>query len=512
MARNIFWTPQDYLSVSRSLVSELRPFFPSKPGYADLRVVAKDQMASLPHDDARSRVLFRVAVLIVLIATADWKINAEVPVGFLYLLPILLASRVLNRGQITLLGIGCTGLAEAFDNIPWSPVSGIPRDLLYLAAFSGMGLFACEVAAGRRAAVIHVGELEREIQARRDAEEQLKVLVESSPIAILTTDANGSVLLANDAAHRLFELPPGNLYGQPITPYLPSLLNVPDLRTGQQSFRTVMQCKGHRRDGEIFIADVWFSTYRTSAGPRLAAMVVDASDNLREREEAGLHQLLAGSRVLVAAVSHEIRNVCGAIALVHENLARRGTLSLDKDFEALGTLVLALEKIAAVELRQTTNQATTVDLQSFLEELRIVTGPSFRESGIEAKWEIPPWLPEVWADPHSLMQVFLNLTKNSERAMANMAGPHLRISATIEDQRVLISLSDNGGGVANPDQLFRPFQQLAKAAGLGLYLSRALMRSFGGDLRYQPSASGATFIVEIASIAEAGAAAKERLT
>jgi two-component system, LuxR family, sensor kinase FixL len=473
-------------------------------------LIAKKEMASPSHDASRGKVLLQVAVLIALIATADWKINEEVPVGFLYLLPILLASRVLNRGQIALLGVGCTALAEAFDNLPWTPLSGIPRDLLYLAAFSGMGLFACEIAAGRRAAITHVAELERENQARRDAEEQLKVLVESSPVAILTTDANGSVLLANDASHRLFELPPGSLYGRPITPYLPSLLNVPDLRTGQQSFRTVMQCKGHRRDGEIFIADVWFSTYRTSAGPRLAAMVVDASDELREREEVGLHQLLAGSRILIAAVSHEIRNVCGAIALVHENLARRGTLSLDKDFEALGTLVLALERIAAVELRQTTNQATTVELQSFLEELRIVTGPSFRESGIEAQWEIPPDLPEVWADPHSLMQVFLNLTKNSERAMARTVAPYLRLSATFAEQRVLIALSDNGGGVANPDQLFKPFQQLAQATGLGLYLSRALMRSFGGDLRYQPGTSGATFIVEIASIADANAGMKER--
>jgi PAS domain S-box-containing protein len=460
----------------------------------------------VPDHRARRKLLLQVALLIALIGLADWRINGEVPVGFLYLLPIVLASRVLDRSQIALLGVACTALAEAFDNIPWSPVSGIPRDLLYLAAFSGMGLFAREVVAGRRAAVTHVGELERENHARRDAEEQLKVLVESSPIAILTTDANGSVLLANDAAHRLFELPPASLYGRPITPYLPSLLNVPDLRTGQQSFRTVMQCKGHRQDGEIFIADVWFSTYRTSAGPRLAAMVVDASEELREREETGLHQLLAGSRILVAAVSHEIRNVCGAIALVHENLARRGALSpalpFDKDFEALGTLVLALEKIAAVELRQTKDQATTVDLQSFFEELKIVTGPSFRESGIEARWDIPPDLPEVWADPHSLMQVFLNLTKNSERAVAKSAAPRIRVAACVEQQRVLISLSDNGGGVSNPDRLFKPFQQLAQATGLGLYLSRALMRSFGGDLRYQPGNGGATFIVEVASIVD----------
>jgi two-component system sensor kinase FixL len=461
-------------------------------------------MVPLPYQGARRKVLAQVAILIVAIAFADWRINAEVPVGFLYLLPIVLASPVLNRGQVALLGAACTVLAEAFDSIPWSPISGIPRDLLYLAAFAGMGLFVREVVDGRRAAVTHVDQLEGENQARRDAEEQLKVLVESSPIAILTMDANGSVLLANDAAHRLFEVPASSLYGSPITPYLPSLLNVPDLRTGQQSFRTVMQCKGYRQDGEVFIADVWFSTYRTSAGPRLAAMVVDASETLREREESGLHQLLVGSRVLVAAVSHEIRNVCGAIALVHENLARRGalsgTLSRDKDFEALGNLVLALERIAAVELRQTTNQATTVDLRSFLDELRIVTGPSFRESGIDAHWEIPSELPQVWADPHSLMQVFLNLTKNSERALAGTSAPWIWVRATVEEQRVSIALSDNGGGVRHPEQLFKPFQKLAQAAGIGLYLSRALMRSFGGDLRYEPGEAGATFIVETASL------------
>lgn len=446
-------------------------------------------------------ILLQVALLITLIALADWKISAEVPVGFLYLLPIVLASRALRRYQIASLGVACAVLAELFDGVSWSPQLGLPRDFLYLAAFCGVGLFAYEVAASRRAADAHVAELERENQARRDAEEQLQILVESSPIAILTMDANGSVLLANDAAHRLFELPPCSLLNQAISPYLPSLLNIPDLRTGQQSFRTVMQCKGRRSDGAIFIADVWFSTYRTSAGPRLAAMVVDASEELRDREEAGLHQLLTGSRILVGAVSHEIRNICGAIAMVHENLARSGTLSKNADFEALGTLVLALEKISAMELRQSGDQGTTVELQSFLDELRVVCGPSFREKDIDAEWDIPSNLPPVWADPHSLMQVFLNLTKNSERALANHRDSRVLIKATAEAQRVLITVADNGVGVMNPELLFRPFQQNAKATGLGLYLSRALMRSFGGDLWYEPGGQGAIFVVEIASIA-----------
>ena len=57
---------------------------------------------------------------------------------------------------------------------------------------------------------------------------------------------------------------------------------------------------------------------------------------MREREESSLQQLMAGSRILVGAVSHEVRNVCGAIGVIHENLARSGSLSGNKDFEALG--------------------------------------------------------------------------------------------------------------------------------------------------------------------------------
>jgi len=52
--------------------------------------------------------------------------------------------------------------------------------------------------------------------------------------------------------------------------------------------------------------------------------------------------------------------------------------------------------------------------------------------------------------------------------------------------------------------LFKPFQQNAKSTGLGLYLSRALMRSFGGDLRWEPGREGAIFIVEIATIMTGG--------
>jgi signal transduction histidine kinase len=232
-------------------------------------------------------------------------------------------------------------------------------------------------------------------------------------------------------------------------------------------------------------------------------MVVDTSQDLRDREEENLHHLLAGSRILVGAVSHEVRNVCGAIAVVHENLARSGVHDGSKDFEALGTLVLALERIASLDLRQAVEQPIRVDLNSFFEELRIVVSPGLHEKGVEDSWESETNLPMVWADRQSLMQVFLNLIRNSETATAAQTTRRLRVATSVDSGHIFISVIDNGPGVDHPELLFKPFQQKSQRVGLGLYLSRALMRSFRGDLRYQPSREGAIFIVELARAIEA---------
>ena len=439
------------------------------------------------------------ALMIALIAAIDAHAAAEIPLGFLYLAPMLVVGGALNRWEIGTVAAICAWLTEAFDEFPWGPNTGLPRDLLYFFAFFCAGLFMHEVSRSRRLSAQHMRQIEDEMTARRDAEEQLKILVDSSPAAIITTSSDGSVLLANDAANRLFGLEPGTLPGLPIRDYLPSLINVPGLDSNRQAFRTAMQCRGRRADGEVFQADVWFSTYVTSAGPRLAAMVLDTSEDLRTHEESSFHQMLASSRIMMAAVSHEVRNVCGAIALVHENLARSGKLKENKDFETLGRLVLALERIAAMDLRQTASHAAGVEVQSLLDELRIVIESALREGGVTTRWEIENDLPPVWADRQSLMQVFLNLTKNSERALEEQPQKELIVTARRDGLGVTIRFRDTGGGVAHPERLFHPFQQDAQSTGLGLYLSRALMRSFKGDLHYEPETGGSSFVVELSA-------------
>jgi two-component system sensor kinase FixL len=446
---------------------------------------------------SRKSVLFRAGFLIAAIALIDWRLVNDLPLGFLYLLPMLMVGRVLRPWQIAGVAALCTVVTENFDQFVWNFRVGMPRDVLYFAAFFCVGLFVYEVNRNRQIVIEHLHEIESQRDARREAEEQLKVLIESSPAAIITADSDGCVLMANEAAHRMLALDSGTLPGRSIHRYFSSLSNVSRRNANQQLFRTVMQSRGQREDGEVFLADIYFSTYRTDAGSRLAAMILDASEELRTREEASLHQMLTGSRIAVGAISHEIRNVCGAIAVVHQNLSRSELLAQNKDFEALGSLALALERIAAVDLRQSSDQATEVDLVALLDDLKIVIASSLHEENIECAWELEPDLPPVWADRTNLIQVFLNLTTNSRRALSRKKDRVLSVSAKRESHRVLVEFIDNGGGVDRPEQLFHPFQAGAQQSGLGLYLSRAFMRSFGGELRYKALPGGACFIVEL---------------
>jgi PAS domain S-box-containing protein len=435
-------------------------------------------------------VLICGAILIAIIAIIDWQVEFNATLGFLYMFPLVLLGAVMEWWQLLLAAVFCTFLSDRLD--PFPSEQQFARDMLIFLALAATGLLSRDVTKGYR-------QVAKEAVARSAAEEQLEFLIQNSPAAVLTMTPEGEILLANPAAHRLLGVPEASLPGRKITRYVPALGSIPSIAETTNIFRTEMQTRGQREGGEVFLADVFFSTYRTAAGPRLAALLVDSSEHLRVHEETSLQQLLTGSRILVAAVSHEVRNVCGAIGVMHENLARDGALTGNKDFEALGSLVRTLAKIASLELKQSTNQTDPgiVDLHEVLADLRIVLEPCCEESDIRFRLDIPENLPLVQADRHSLMQVLLNLTKNSQRALESAAQKIIDISVTSSGQEVSIRLSDSGPGIPAGQQLFQPLQKGAEATGLGLYLSRAFMRSFRGDLRHDPGHPGCSFVLEL---------------
>ncbi len=455
----------------------------------------------------RTQALVSAAVMIAVIAVIDWGLDPNYSLGFLYFFPILIAARYMTAWEMLPLALLCAVLREDLGSYPWQPYYNI-RILVVMFVYIGAGLTVAELARHRQLVMDQLREIAEKERLRQEAEEQLSVLIESSPAAIITVDSDGKILKANEAAHRMLAMGREALNGKTVYPFLPILSDVVRAR-GAQFFRTSLQCSGRRRNGELFRASVWFSTYNTRFGPRLAAIVVDTTDDFRDSEEVAVNRLLVNSRILVGAVSHEIRNMCGAIAVVHANLCRHPGLETNEDFKALGTLAEALKKLASAELRPSLDSApTAVNLHSVLSELRIIVEPTYNDLDMTLEWDVAEELPLVMADHHGLLQVFLNLASNSRQAMEEAEERILSIHAEQDHNLVTVRFADSGSGIARPESLFRPFQPGVQT-GLGLYVSRAIVRSFGGDLRYEATERGACFTVSL-HLSSEGVSTSER--
>lgn len=439
--------------------------------------------------------MITATVLAIAIAAVDWYTRPFISIGFLYLFPVMLVSGIYRRWQIVTTAIGFAVLQELFSNLPLD--SAIPRLVFSGLGFAGTGLFMFELLRNRRMVLAHLDEVEEQVQQRRQAEEQLRSLVDTSPAAILTVGPSGEILLANEAAQDLFSPEGHDLRGRRIADYVPALYSA--LHSGQSRlYRTALQCRAQRGSGETFLAGTWFSTYRSPTGNRLAAIIVDLSEELYNREDLSLDYLLKNARILMSGVSHEVRNLAGAALILHQNLGRVTGLSVNEDFVALGTLMHGLEKLSAMELASSPEEERQlIELGSVLDELRLLLESMCRKEGIELEWAAPDATRSVWADQYGLIQVFLNLAKNSRRALENVPVKRIRITTVQENHFLVIRFEDTGPGISNPETLFRAFQRDAKATGLGLYVSRALMKSFGGDLNFEPREHGCCFAVTL---------------
>lgn len=226
-------------------------------------------LAEIWEERNRSRVLTLSGVLLLIIAVVDWWTKPYFSIGFLYLFPIMLTARFLPRWAVVLLGIVCAALSELFSSLN-------PSDAPIRGSFEALALVGCG---------LFVGELLRNRRLTQEAEERLRVLVETSPAAIVTVDNRGFIERANRAARELIVPRDGKLVGSPVAAFFPELHQAIG---GQQSpqFRASMQCRGRRDNGETFLADVWFSTYTERTERKLAAIIADATE---ERELPAVH-------------------------------------------------------------------------------------------------------------------------------------------------------------------------------------------------------------------------------
>jgi two-component system, LuxR family, sensor kinase FixL len=448
---------------------------------------------------SRGRLLTVAAVAVFIIACLDWYVGETVTLGALYILPIILVSGTLSRPQILGVAALCAALRLLFN--PHPTLTGLVMNGAFaLLAYGIIALFAVELAENRREILRQLNEIRHQQRLRLDAEEQLRLLAESSPAAIFTLDGQARIVSANRATRELLGLPEDcSPVGRSIDRNLPVLAEALKLETGGEAFRTVAQVQGTRADGTLFLAQVCFSTYRADdRSARLAAIAFDSTEDTREREEQSQQQMLESHRIVAGAVAHEVRNVCSAMSVIYSNLAAVAGLTGNPDFQALGSLLTGLGRLAHLELHGRAEAwGGSADLRDVLNQLRILIAPAWDDEGGHLAWPDlrSPLL--VAADSFTLLQAFLNIANNSLTAVSQAAVKRLAVEVEISETFAHAVFADSGPGVSDPASLFKPFRSGSGDVGIGLYVSRALLRRYGGDVRYEPASSGARFIVEV---------------
>jgi PAS domain S-box-containing protein len=460
----------------------------------------------------RSVVYAIVISLVLLIAVTDKYVERNISLGVLYIFPIVIAAMAFRRGEMLVLVAVCSILREHY--APFSREPEVYHRLFYTALSYGVvGFFLIEIARNRRLLMLHYRELREQIERRQDAEAQLLALVESSPAAVITLDSNGRIELANSAAEQIFAVDKGALIGRSAGDFLPVLDDLARQHTKDVVYRATTSGLGKRSNGEPFQAYVWFSTLPAKDGDRLAAIIVDSSEDLRDFQEASLQSILRSTRVLVGSVSHEIRNLAAAIVMVHTNLGRIAGVSESEDYRALATLAQGLARLATVELQQASDtDLAGVSLPRLLEEFCIIIRPSLEAIEGRVALEIAPGVPLVLGDHQGLIQVLMNLSRNSIRAMQGRPEPVLTLRVSCDQQNVFLRVLDSGPGVENPDQVFQPFQPGADASGLGLFISRAIVRACQGELYLEPSAVGCSMVIKLKTYSPEEASAESNET
>ncbi len=206
---------------------------------------------------------------------------------------------------------------------------------------------------------------------------------------------------------------------------------------------------------------------------------------------------------LSAGFAHEIRNPLNSISLTVQLLERRldtNTIRRE-DLRTVRTEVERLSVLLNDLLDLQRSRQPRPELQSVLPVLKHCVGLVEQQARMqnvtvdleEANEDIPGFF-----DSQQLTQAIVNLLLNALEASPNGGVVHVR--ALLRNGMARVEVEDQGSGL-DPDQqehLFEPFFTTKPAGtGLGLAVSRELMRGQGGDLLYVASETGARFVVEL---------------
>lgn len=344
-------------------------------------------------------------------------------------------------------------------------------------------------------------------------EPDLDALINSLNETVVLISRNCSVLFINRAGEEFFAKSCQEIIGRKLKDLLPEAVEI--TRQARKAMREIRSFSA--KDVEVKTSgnsNMDFDIYPYIIGDRCEGALLSMSKNvsIAEREDSSFDSLI----YLLGSIAHEIKNPLGGIKGAAQLLKKRlSDNAADKGLAEYINLVIR----ETDRLNSVLQGYLTISKKPFLHPLNIheiieksvsIMKIFLQDGKISLRRFYDPSLPKVIGDEGKLLQVFLNIIKNAIEAMPR--GGNLSITTRPSVEHVIqkgrtkrwavVSVADTGKGISKNElqKIFLPFYtNKKKGTGLGLALSKKIIRDHNGFIRVEkaPAGKGTVFNVYI---------------
>ncbi len=323
-------------------------------------------------------------------------------------------------------------------------------------------------------------------------------VIESIPAGLITLDVQDRVVSCNRKAEEIFQRTKEEIYGQ----------NITEIMTGC-SFNYKEICNSDIDQSDEFI---------TASGRRVPIKISGSCLVNAESQAIGtvlivrdmstirdMEQQLERSRRMVAlgkmaaGIAHEIRNPLGTLrGFAHYFGSQPGVTEESKAYanlmmsevDRLNRNVSGLLQFA----RPREPQMMPVNLDELLAKTAVLMESDFANHTLNFTWQGNTGI-TIDADPDLLLQVLMNLLKNSIHATP--PGGRVALTCSEDERYVRIKITDTGCGMREHERekMFDPFFTTGKTGtGLGLAVSHQIIEQHRGVFEVETASGKGTAI------------------
>jgi PAS domain S-box-containing protein len=366
-----------------------------------------------------------------------------------------------------------------------------------------------------------------------ESEKMVMALLESASQAILSTDRNGRIVLANPKTEEMFGYSRQELLGARIEILLPESKRRAHGREREEYFARPrvrpmgigMDLSGRRKNGTEFPVEISLSYVETIEGVFAIAFVNDISERKQLEDRLLQAQKMEAVGRLAGGVAHDFNNMLTVIAgynrMILDDLSPLDPLRgcAEEVLKAADRAAALTRQLLAFSRRQVMQpcvmnvNATVVHTEKMLRRLIA--------EDVELVLSLPADIGNIKADPNHIEQAIVNLALNARDAMPKGGRITVETANVYLDENyvrthmgvkpgdfVMVAVSDTGHGMdaETRRRLFEPFfttKEKGKGTGLGLASVYGVVKQLGGDIWvYSEPGQGTTFKLYFPRVAE----------